>query len=72
MWLSGRASPCQGEGRGFESRHPLQETALRGGFCRFRPLFIRSHLVLICQEDGHGKKVQNSVTGSISLTSLRK
>ena len=23
MWLSGRASPCQGEGRGFESRHPL-------------------------------------------------
>ena len=24
MWLSGRASPCQGEGRGFESRHPLQ------------------------------------------------
>jgi hypothetical protein len=29
-------------------------------------------LVLICQEDGHGKKVQNSVTGSISLTSLRK
>ena len=23
MWLSGRASPCQGEGREFESRHPL-------------------------------------------------
>jgi hypothetical protein len=23
-WLSGRASPCQGEGRGFESRLPLQ------------------------------------------------
>ena len=23
MWLSGRASPCQGEGRGFESRRPL-------------------------------------------------
>ena len=22
-WLSGRASPCQGEGRGFESRRPL-------------------------------------------------
>ena len=22
-WLSGRASPCQGEGRGFESRLPL-------------------------------------------------
>src|SRR6266699_1816424 len=22
-WLSGRASPCHGEGRGFESRHPL-------------------------------------------------
>src|SRR3978361_1356935 len=26
MWLSGRASPCQGEGRGFESRHPLGTT----------------------------------------------
>ncbi len=25
-WLSGRASPCQGEGRGFESRLPLQRT----------------------------------------------
>ena len=24
-WLSGRASPCQGEGREFESRLPLQE-----------------------------------------------
>jgi hypothetical protein len=23
-WLSGRASPCQGEGRGFDSRRPLQ------------------------------------------------
>ena len=23
-WLRGRASPCQGEGRGFESRLPLQ------------------------------------------------
>ncbi len=23
MWRSGSASPCQGEGRGFESRHPL-------------------------------------------------
>ncbi len=23
-WLSGRASPCQGEGRGFESHRPLQ------------------------------------------------
>ena len=24
MWLSGKASPSQGEDRGFESRHPLQ------------------------------------------------
>ena len=23
VWLSGRASPCQGECRAFESRHPL-------------------------------------------------
>ncbi|GEM_PF-2234320 len=26
----GRASPCQGEGRGFESRRPLRDAALRG------------------------------------------
>ena len=26
-WLSGRASPCQGEGREFESRLPLQQKA---------------------------------------------
>ena len=25
VWLSGRASPCQGECRAFESRHPLKE-----------------------------------------------
>ena len=28
---AGRASPCQGEGRGFESRRPLQAKYLRGG-----------------------------------------
>ena len=27
-WLSGRASPCQGERRGFESRLPLQYGAI--------------------------------------------
>ncbi len=27
-WLSGRASPCQGEGRGFDSRRPLHICAL--------------------------------------------
>ena len=26
-WLSGRASPCQGEGREFESRLPLARTS---------------------------------------------
>ncbi len=25
MWRSGSASPCQGEGREFESRHPLEQ-----------------------------------------------
>ncbi len=32
-WLSGRASPCQGEGRGFESRLPLLYNLIsrRGG-----------------------------------------
>lgn len=35
-WLSGRASPCQGERREFESRFPLHEqnpTRIRVGFC---------------------------------------
>ena len=27
-WLRGRASPCQGEGRGFESRLPLHITSV--------------------------------------------
>ena len=27
MWRSGSASPCQGEGREFESRHPLGEAS---------------------------------------------
>ncbi len=31
-WLSGRASPCQGEGREFESRLPLQERAIVARF----------------------------------------
>ena len=31
MWRSGSASPCQGEGREFESRHPLGEVP-RWGF----------------------------------------
>ncbi len=26
MWRSGSASPCQGEGREFKSRHPLKIT----------------------------------------------
>ena len=30
-WLSGRASPCQGEGRGFESRLPLPENPRKDG-----------------------------------------
>ena len=29
-WLIGRASPCQGEGRGFESRLPLQTRDPKG------------------------------------------
>src|SRR5665811_2139007 len=33
-WLSGRASPCQGEGRGFESRLPLPESNVRWTFHR--------------------------------------
>ena len=37
-WLSGRASPCQGERREFESRLPLQQkTLLISVFCNMAP-----------------------------------
>ena len=32
-WLSGGASPCQGEGRGFDSRLALFHINLQSGFC---------------------------------------
>ena len=32
MWRSGSASPCQGEGREFESRHPLEVNRPKGRF----------------------------------------
>ena len=32
-WLSGRASPCQGEGREFESRLPLSLVEYEAGVC---------------------------------------
>src|ERR1700722_19916978 len=35
-WRSGSASPCQGEGRGFESRLPLQR-GRSGGYCGSAP-----------------------------------
>ena len=34
-WLSGRASPCQGERREFESRLPLQDMIKDAYFCVF-------------------------------------
>src|SRR5690606_21561532 len=36
-WLSGRASPCQGEGRGFESRRPLHSSTFPYFFRRACP-----------------------------------
>ena len=46
-WLSGRASPCQGEGREFESRLPLQGDVakwIRRGSAK--PLFTGSNPVV--------------------------
>ena len=37
-WLRGRASPCQGEGREFESRLPLQHIGLQPP--RMQPVYI--------------------------------
>ena len=33
-----RASPCHGEGRGFDSRHPLQNSQ-----CEFCPELVEGH-----------------------------
>gem|GEM_PF-2752358 len=50
MWLRGRASPCQGEGRGFESRHPLGErfctlsSSLNGGVAERRGSGLQSRI----------------------------
>ena len=41
-WLSGRASPCQGERREFESRLPLQT---RNKLCLFRVFLILSNIL---------------------------
>ena len=43
-WLSGRASPCQGEGRGFESRRPLGGPQPRGGVAERRGNGLQSRL----------------------------
>ncbi|GAA3408301.1 hypothetical protein GCM10018952_04950 [Streptosporangium vulgare] len=45
-WLSGRASPCQGEGRGFESRLPLRRVlrGLTGGVAERRGNGLQSRL----------------------------
>ena len=43
-WRSGSASPCQGEGRGFESRLPLQQKSLVEAISEVsgRPLILSS------------------------------
>ncbi len=47
-WLSGRASPCQGEGRGFESRLALIKNRLKlVGFFLFKILHIHFIWVVI-------------------------
>ncbi len=39
-WLSGGVSPCQGEGRGFESRLVLSMRYLKKGFRKIREPFL--------------------------------
>ena len=43
-WLSGGVSPCQGEGRGFESRLALFLFPAGGLLCQFSGLLFSSHL----------------------------
>ncbi len=49
-WLSGRASPCQGEGREFESRLPLQNGPSRGRF--FMSAIMEAGADLTCGTGG--------------------
>ena len=39
-WLSGRASPCQGEGRGFESRLALRTNPVKSRLSEFRKVLF--------------------------------
>jgi hypothetical protein len=52
MWLSGRASPCQGEGREFKSRHPLdkKKKADKKPFS-FCPMFTIYYLLELRQSE---------------------
>ena len=66
----GRASPCQGEGRGFESRRPLRERRTRH-HCRER-LFhkMRKHRGGLAERRGNG--LQSRVHGFESRTHLHR
>ena len=66
----GRASPCQGEGRGFESRRPLRERRTRHQ-CRER-LFhkMRKHRGGLAERRGNG--LQSRVHGFESRTHLHR
>ncbi len=51
MWRSGSASPCQGEGREFESRHPLEWESLQ----------VRAHHGGVAERRGSG--LQSRIRG---------
>ena len=67
-WLSGRASPCQGEGRGFESPLPLHLVGTNPQTCSqtdpFVHLFVHlPHIHRSTHTDIHGLSL-SLITGS--------
>jgi dephospho-CoA kinase len=55
-WLSGRASPCQGEGRGFDSRLPLQFNTSKTP-CAARCFFVMNKRITVDEVEAMRKLV---------------
>ena len=52
-WLSGGVSPCQGEGRGFESRLALLFFSKTAGFLKIPAVFLFPRPFGECRESQH-------------------
>ena len=76
-WLSGGVSPCQGEGRGFESRLVLEKTSKTfykefGVFLLYRKLRCNSYKAKTLREDAHSREGKLLLSQPRSAQGFRK